>query len=107
MLKGAYLSKVQSYAVELILIGEQRVKALEDKERFKLAVLSADPAFWLPKLFPELAPQSEEEDDVLAPGVEWVFPQITEEEAQRMLDEFRAQRGGTITLDEIDESDWV
>lgn len=99
-----------------MLIAEERVKAHDFVDRFKLAVVSADPGTWVNKMFPNWAKDdteneeettSEEDLDLGDTSGTWVFENedITPEEAERAMAEMMADGGGTITWDDLPEDD--
>lgn len=118
-MQGLHLSPVQDAAVELLLIAEERLKAESFSERFKMAVISADPVRWVPEMYPQWVKNSEPEEEV---GVEdfdladdgdpttWVFEDVDPQEAVRTLEEMTAQRGGSLGWEDLttggDEEDW-
>lgn len=108
-MQGLHLSSVQSAAVELLLLNDERLKVENFVERFKLSVVSANPSEWLPKMFPEWIRQPEEQiedtDDLDLSDTEgtWIFEQqdVTPEEAERAFAEALAEAGGTLTFEDL------
>lgn len=96
--------------MELILVAEERTKADNFFERFKLAVVGADPQKWLPEMFPEWIRKDIEEHiedpaqiDLGDTEGTWVFEDqdVTPEEAERAFAEALAEAGGTLTLGDL------
>ena len=109
-----HVSEVQDAAVEVLLVMEERLRTTSFVERFKLAVVSADPKWWIPKMFPEWSAPSErvventEDLDLDEENVEWVFEEgeIDPAEAQRLLEEMLQQRSGSDVLDPTAFGEW-
>ena len=85
---------------------EEHLKVTDFVERFKLAVVTANPTEWVPRLFPQWVPSGDESEDDLDLGDtegEWVFEEseVTPEEAERVLQEMTADTGGTIGFDDL------
>lgn len=114
-MQGLHLSPVQATAVEITLIADERLKAKDFFERFKMAVVSADPQMWLPRMFPEWVKAPEEstvvedtEDlDLSDTEGEWIFEDqnVTAEEAERVFAQALAEGGGNLTLDDVPEDE--
>lgn len=104
-----------------MLVAEERIKALDFMDRFKLAVVSADPGTWVSKMFPnwsgeqkatEEAPPTDDIDLEDTADTTFVFENedVTPEEAEAALAEMMAEGGGTLSWDDLDDSDdggWV
>lgn len=107
------MSRVQEYALELVMVGEERRKAQDFIDKIKMSVISHDPAFWIDRLFPrwrqgedsnEVDLSQVDLDEALEDSdVEWTFDQVDPKEAERMLAELMASRGGTLSADDLDE----
>ena len=91
---------------------EERLKVIDFVERFKLAVVTANPSEWVPRMFPQwTSPGAESEEDLDLDNIEdeeLVFTEeVTPEEAERLLQEMTANPGGVIGLDDLpDDEDW-
>ena len=92
---------------------EERLKVTDFVERFKLAIVSANPSEWVPRMFPQWAsPGAESSEDLdldSIEGEELVFTeQVTPEEAEELLREMTANPGGVIGFDDLpdDSEDW-
>lgn len=115
LLLGAHLSRVQSMAVEVMLMAEERVKVRDFVDRFRLALVAHDPGTWIERMFPGWGASEPEEQvltvedfDVTSSGeVEYVFTDtVTPEEAEAILQEMLANKHGVISADDADEG-WV
>jgi hypothetical protein len=110
ILVGKHLSPVQWAAIELMLVLEAKEKAEAFTDDFRLAAVSADPARFVPLMFPEWMNKDEEvrtsEDaEAIIEGTSGSFKfteQITPEEAERALAEMLANPVGTLSADDID-----
>ena len=93
---------------------EERLKVTDFVERFKLAVVTANPVEWVPRMFPQWTarqePEPEDDLDLSDTEGEWVFEDtdVTPEEAERVLREMTAEPGGVIGFDDLpdDEDGW-
>lgn len=112
LLIGLKLSPVQEFAVELALLLDDRDKAKDRAERFKMALIGHDPTFWVEKFYAEqlgverfeTKPQTEDVDMADTTGT-WVMPEISEDEFYAMEREL-AKRGGTLTVEDLEEGEW-
>lgn len=113
-MKGLHLSRIQAAAVELVLVSEERLKAQDFVDRFKLAVVSHDPQRWVSTMFPDWQkdePTTEvvtEDTDLEDTEGTWVFEDsVTQEEAEREFAELMADRGGVIGFDDLPDEGWM
>lgn len=88
LLVGRHLSRVQKYALDLVLILEAREKNLALTDAFKMAVISADPGHFIPLTYPEWGTRVDDqitEKDLDDSAGEWSFtgeaPSVAEIEA--------------------------
>lgn len=105
---------MQHFAVELLLVRDERLRSEDFAQRFKLAVVSHDPQRWIFRMFPQWEAaqepvRAEEFDDALVDADEVVYEFEDEEWTQEMIDEALdaglAERSGTGGLSEIDTWD--
>src|SRR5690606_29158210 len=117
------LSRVQAVAMEILLVSQERRKARDFVDRFKLALVGNDPGTWVDKVFPDWAvPKTENpspsyvqyvdevtEEDLIDTEGEWRFKEvISPEEAERVLAEMARNPKGSFGVDELGEDeDWV
>lgn len=122
-MQGKSLSRVQSFALELLLVGKERVKARELVESFKLALVAHDPGTWIKQMFPDWIADTEEagdqpqveyiqevkDEDLMDTEGEWRFEKrISPEEAERVLAEMSRNPQGSFGVDEMDDDEgWI
>lgn len=82
-------------------------------EKFKLQLMGSDPPFWATRLYPQFFGKDGDRGDTYdidEPDVEWVMPEMTEEQIEKMLAEMMAKDPSAMTFDEYDETqaqeDW-
>ena len=105
---GIHLSPVQDYAVELLLISEERNKVQDFVDQFRLTMIGHDPGTWIPEMFPEWGQGRTEEVivtdledfDFSDTRGEWVFTEdVTPEEAEAIMAEMLSNPVGSFTMD--------
>jgi hypothetical protein len=79
-------------------------------ERFKLAVVSSDPAKWVSTMFPAWTGRdaaAEEDLDLSNTEGTWVFEdtEVTPEEAEAAFAELMEEQGGVLTWDDLQAHD--
>ena len=101
LLTGRKLSRVQDFALDLVLVAESRTQAVQTSEAFKLAVISADPARFIPLVYPEWSTSENiTEDDLAESEGSWAFPDLPDfspEDADALLDRLLADNNITLT----------
>jgi hypothetical protein len=123
-LQGRHLSSVQEFGLQILHIADAREKRNDFDERLKIALVGHDPAYFIPRVFKELAepakvrearvedlelvevPMAPDEDLSDTEGM-WRFTgDVTQEEAERIMRSFSPQ--GTLSASDIDSwaEDW-
>lgn len=116
---GKHLSPIQGLALELCMIADQRDKALDSARALKLALVSHDPATYLPHFFgdrsvsdePTPVETSVEPDfnpaDPTATEGEWRFTEsVDPSEAEAILADMLAQPSGVLIAPDGPEEGW-
>lgn len=106
MLQGRHLSPVQAFASELALVIEQRAASFDFADRFKLAVVAADPGHYTRLMYPDWFTDEvkEVEDEEDEEGATLVFTEeVTPEDAERIVQELLAERGGSLTGEDLEK----
>ncbi len=89
---------------------EDKQKIEDFSEWFKLALVSSDPLFWSNKLYPQFFGDKADDKDYLeGKDIEWVMPEMTEEEREALLKDLLARNPDAMSLDEYEEelqTDW-
>lgn len=73
------------------MVAEARQRAEDFGERFKLAVITADPKRFIPLMFPEWQKKPEEEDDLDEGGTYRFTEPVDPAEAERVLQDLLAE----------------
>lgn len=110
LLTGPNLSRVQHYALQLLLFADAKQKAQEQGLRFRADLAAAHPEL-LTDLFPDWFRKVEDEkpapaEDARLEDIEWGVP-TSEDEAQSIEDFLAATMRGTVTADELEEGGWI
>lgn len=111
LLTGKHLSRVQEYALDLLMIAEARDNSRKMTEEFKRAILSADPGRFIPLLYPEWAVKGDADitdEDLVESEGEWKFEttNFDPEDADAMLASLLADNTVTVTAEDVPEEDW-
>lgn len=96
---------MQEYALDLVMWLDRKDQAKQFEERFKLAVVSANPAANVRLMYPEWFPPEEvdADDDLSDTSGQWRFKDVpTPTEAERILAEMIADPVGVLAGDEDD-----
>ena len=89
---------------------EDQGKVKDFSEEFKLALVGSDPMFWSSKLYPEFFGDKAGDEDYLGgEDVEWVMPEMTEEDREALLQDLLTRHPDAMSHDEYEEemqTDW-
>lgn len=90
---------------------EDKRKVEDFSEEFKLALIGSDPLFWLSKLYPEVFGDKVDDDEDYLEGkdIEWVMPEMTEEDREVLLKDLLDRHPDAMSLGEYEDelqTDW-
>jgi hypothetical protein len=100
LLQGLYVSPIQEFAVEILIVSEDRARAKDFFDRVRTAIAGADPANNLKTVFPEWFIEEVGQDETLEDTEgEWVFDEVDSDQAMSLLEQM-AQ--GEMTMADLE-----